>query len=97
MFAHIFNIYSDEINQALVSKCADALPPGGKLVIFGLISHDDQRGPWYAGFMSLYFQVLATGIGNVYPPSRYETWFANAGFSSLAMHTRRQGIFVGTK
>ena len=97
MFAHIFNIYSDEINQALVSKCADALPPGGKLVIFGLISHDDQRGPWYAGFMSLYFQVLATGIGNVYPPSRYATWFANAGFSSLAMHTRRQGIFVGTK
>jgi len=43
------------------------------------------------------FQVLATGIGNVYPPSRYATWFANAGFSSLAMHTRRQGIFVGTK
>ena len=97
LLAHISNIYSDEINQALIKKCADALPKGGKLVIFSLISNDDQTGPWYAGFMSLYFQVLATGIGNVYPPSRYETWFANANFSSLAMHTKRQGIFIGTK
>lgn len=97
LLAHISNIYSDEINQALIKKGADALPKGGKLVIFSLISNDDQTGPWYAGFMSLYFQVLATGIGNVYPPSRYETWFANANFSSLTMHTKRQGIFIGTK
>lgn len=97
MFAHIFNIYSDEINQALVRKCADALSKGGKLIIYGLISHDDQTGPWYAGFMSLYFQVLATGIGSVYPPSRYETWFANAHFASLSMQMPGPGIFVGTK
>jgi ubiquinone/menaquinone biosynthesis C-methylase UbiE len=97
MFAHIFNIYSDEMNQALVKKCADALPKGGKLIIYGLMSHDDQMGPWYAGFMALYFQVLATGVGNVYPPSRYESWFTNAGFSSLTMHTRGPGIFIGTK
>ena len=97
LLAHISNIYSDEINQALIRKCADALPEGGKLVIFSLISNDDGAGPWYAGFMSLYFQVLATGVGSVYPPSVYERWFANAGFSSLAMHTKRQGIFIGTK
>ena len=97
LLAHISNIYSDEINQALIKKSADALSQGGKLVIFSLISNDDQTGPWYAGFMSLYFQVLATGIGNVYPPSVYERWFANANFSSLAMHTKRQGIFIGTK
>ena len=97
LFAHIFNIYSDETNQALVRKAADALPKGGKLILFNLISNDDQTGPWYAGFMSLYFQVLATGTGAVYPPSRYETWFANAGFESLTMHTVGEGIFVGTK
>ena len=97
LLAHISNIYSDEINQALIKKSADALSQGGKLVIFSLISNDDQTGPWYAGFMSLYFQVLATGIGNVYPPSVYERWFANANFSSLAMHTKRQGILIGTK
>ena len=97
MFAHIFNIYSDEANQALVKKCSDALPKGGKLIIYGLISHDDQMGSWYAGFMSLYFQVLATGVGAVYPPSRYETWFANANFTSLTMHTSGLGVFIGTK
>jgi L-tyrosine C(3)-methyltransferase len=97
LLAHISNIYSDEMNQALIRKCGEALPRGGQLVIFSLISNDDQTGPWYAGFMSLYFQVLATGVGNVYPPSVYERWFANAGFSSLSMHTKRQGIFIGTK
>lgn len=97
MFAHIFNIYSDEINQALVRKSAEALPKGGKLVIYNLISDDDQTGPWYAGFMSLYFQVLATGTGAVYPPSRYEAWFANAGFESLIIHTVGEGVFIGTK
>jgi hypothetical protein len=97
LLAHISNIYSDEINQALIRKCGDALPKGGKLVIFSLISNDDGTGPWYAGFMSLYFQVLATGIGNVYPPSVYERWFGDANFSSLTMHTKRQGIFIGTK
>jgi hypothetical protein len=97
LLAHISNIYSDEMNQALIAKCGEALGRGGKLVIFSLISNDDQTGPWYAGFMSLYFQVLATGVGNVYPPSVYERWFANAGFSSLSMHTKRQGVFIGTK
>lgn len=97
MFAHIFNIYSDETNRALVGKSAAALPAGGKLVVYNLISHDDMSGPWYAGFMSLYFQVLATGTGMVYPPNRYEAWFAGAGFRSLAVHTAGEGIFIGTK
>lgn len=97
LFAHISNIYSDETNQALVKKAADALPKGGKLILYNLISNDDQTGPWYAGFLSLYFQVLATGSGAVYPPSRYEAWFANAGFESLAIHTGVEGIFVGTR
>jgi len=97
VFAHIFNIYSEETNQALVEKCADALPKGGKLIVYNLISDDDQAGPWNAGFMSLYFQVLATGTGSVYPPSRYETWFANANFASLTIHTLGEGIFIGTK
>lgn len=97
LFAHISNIYSDETNQALVRKAADALPKGGKLILYNLISNDDQTGPWYAGFLSLYFQLLATGTGAVYPPSRYEAWFANAGFEALTVHAGVEGIFVGTR
>ena len=99
MFAHIFNIYSDNANQALVRKSASALPKDGKLAIYNMVSDDDQTGSWHAGFMSLYFQVLATGTGLVYPSSRYETWFANAGFDALAISTAEWGdtIFIGTK
>lgn len=98
LFAHIFNIYSDETNQALVEKSASALPRGGKLAVYNMVSEDDQSGSWHAGFMSLYFQVLATGSGLVYPRSRYEAWFAKAGFSQLVIDSAEWGdaVFVGT-
>jgi ubiquinone/menaquinone biosynthesis C-methylase UbiE len=97
LFAHIFNIYAADTNRALVEKSAKALPEGGKLVVYNLISEDDETGPWYAGFMSLYFQVLATGTGLVYPPSRYKEWFAGAGFASLDINVTGEGVFIGTK
>ncbi len=98
MFAHMFNIYSDETNQKLVQKCADSLPKGAKLIIFNLVSNDDGSGPLYSAFMSLYFHVLATGEGMVYPPKSYEAWFRNAGFESLVIYPEAsQRIFIGTK
>jgi len=99
LFAHIFNIYSDDANQALVQRAADALPRGGRLAVYNLVSADDQTGPWHAGFMSLYFQVVATGSGFVYPASRYEAWFAKAGFAELTIGTAESGdtYFVGIK
>lgn len=100
MFAHIFNIYSAETNQSVIQKCSDMLKAGGKVVIFNLVSANDQSGPWHAAFLSLYFQVLATGDGFVYPTTCYEAWFSNAGFDSLLVHVdprSGEGIFVGTK
>lgn len=98
LFAHIFNIYSEDTNQRLVQKCAEALPKGGKLVIFNIVSDDNGTGPLDAAFLSLYFLGLATGEGMVYPPKRYENWFRRAGFESLMIETETyQGIFVGTK
>ena len=100
LFAHIFNIYSAETNEAVIRKCADVLQSGGKLIIYNLVSHEDQTGPWHAAFMSLYFQALATGEGFVYPPDSYEKWFEAAGFRSLQVHIGAksgEGIFIGTK
>jgi SAM-dependent methyltransferase len=98
LFAHIFNIYSADTNQMLIQKCADRLPKGGKLVIYNIVSDDNGAGPLDAAFLSLYFHVLATGQGMVYPPKRYEAWFRNAGFESLVIEMETyQGIFIGTK
>jgi hypothetical protein len=100
LVAHIFNIYSSEHNAMLVRKCYDALNDGGKLIVYNLVSADDRSGPWHAGFMSLYFQVLATGEGMVYAPSAYEPWFAAAGFRSLRVEIdpkSGEGVFVGVK
>jgi hypothetical protein len=100
LFSRIFNIYSEEQNRAFVRKAADALPPGGRLVVFpSQVSDDDEQGPLSAAFLSLYFLCLATGEGRVYPPSAYEAWFRDAGFTSLqgTVDELDNAVFVGRK
>ena len=98
MCAQIFPIYSEETNEKLVRRSADSLPAGGTLIVFNGVSNDDGVGPLSAAAHSLYFQVLATGEGIVYPPKSYEPWFREAGFQSLEIvYESSQATFIGTK
>jgi hypothetical protein len=100
LFSRIFNIYSEEQNRSFVRRAAECLPPGGLLLVFpSMVSEDDETGPLSAAFLSLYFLCLATGEGRVYPPSSYEVWFREAGFSSLecTVDEEDDAVFVGRK
>lgn len=98
IFGHIFNIYSEQANQALLHKSAEGLPSGGKVVIYNMVCDDDETGPLSAAIASLYFLVVATGEGMVYPEKDYERWFTDAGFERLSIQREGdEGIFVGTR
>ncbi|HYH99741.1 methyltransferase [Hyalangium sp.] len=100
LFSRIFNIYSEEQNRGFVRRSADSLPPGGLLLVFpSMVCDDDETGPLSAAFLSLYFLCLATGEGRVYPPSSYEEWFREAGFSSLecTVDAGDDAVFIGRK
>lgn len=99
LFAHFFTIWGEAKDRELLKKCHDALPPGGKVIIFNMMQHDDEDGPFSAAVGSPYFLTLATGLGMLYTWSEYERWMREAGFAEVRRHRllRDHGLIVGTK
>lgn len=100
MYCHMFTIYSPEKNQFILHKTADALPRGGKVIIFNMMGNDEDDGPMSTALGSPYFQAIATGEGMLYSWQDYQNWFDAAGFS----HFERtedlpldHGVFIATK
>ena len=45
LFAHMMTIWSLEKDTALLKQAYDALPSGGKVIIFNMMGNDDEDGP----------------------------------------------------
>jgi hypothetical protein len=99
LFAHFFTIWGEAKDRELLKKCFDALPPGGKVIIFNMMQHDDETGPLSAAVGSPYFLAIATGLGMLHTWNEYETWMRDAGFASVRRFRllRDHGLIVGTK
>jgi len=99
LFGHFFPIWSEEQNLALLKKCYNSLPSGGRVVIFNMMQSDDENGPMSAALGSPYFLTLATGGGMLYTWKEYETWMEGAGFLSVqrCLLPRDHGAVIGVK
>lgn len=101
VYCHILTIWSTEKNLVLLKRTYDALPVGGKVVIFNMMGNDDDSGPLSTALGSPYFLAIATGEGMLHPWKDYESALRGAGFT----HIERlqdglpidHGILVGTK
>lgn len=81
LLAHICTIWSPERNTALFRKCCAALPAGGKLLVFNMVTDDGGAGPLMCALGSPYFQAVASGEGMLYSAGEIEGWLLEAGFS----------------
>lgn len=99
MFAHFFTIWGETKDRELLKKCYDSLPSGGKVIIFNMMQHNDESGPFSAAVGSPYFLALATGLGMLYTWDEYESWMRQAGFDAVQRFKllRDHGLIVGTK
>jgi predicted O-methyltransferase YrrM len=99
LFAHFFTIWSKESDCAILKKTFDALPSGGKVLIFNMMQDDDETGPLSAAVGSPYFLTLATGSGMLYTWQEYESWIRDAGFVNVVRQSlpRDHGVVIGTK
>lgn len=85
--------------RELVSRCVEALQPGGQLIICELLVDDAKTGPTDAALMSL--NMLIETWGRNYTAAEYSEWLEEAGLTHV--HTRRfdapsaNGAVIGTK
>jgi hypothetical protein len=99
MFCHFFTIWSGQEDRQLLRKAYDALPAGGKVIVFNMMQRDDETGPLTAAIGSPYFLTLATGKGMLYPWHDYVTWMKEAGFVRVRTQRlpRDHGVVMGSK
>ncbi len=86
LLCHFCTIWSKEKNIELFQKAYDALPTGGKLIIFNQMQDSDRTGPLVAAIGSPYFLTIATGQGMLYTWEEYTSWMQAAGFKDIQKH-----------
>lgn len=80
LFSHQLVIWTPEENTSLLRRAYEALPPGGRVVIFSSISNDAGDGPLMAALDSVYFAAIPAEGGMIYAWEQYESWVKAAGF-----------------
>ena len=99
LLCHFATIWSKAKNLALLKKCHESLPTGGRAIIFNMMQNDSEDGPAGAAMGSPYFLCLATGEGMLYTWREYEDLMREAGFARIDSHRlpMQHGLIVGTK
>lgn len=100
LFCHMFTIWSGDKITSILKKCHQALSEKGKVIVFNMMSHDDEYGPISCALGSPYFLAIATGEGKLHTTSEYQDWFQKAGFSQVEYFEGLpidHGYFVASK
>ncbi|MTD53334.1 methyltransferase domain-containing protein [Amycolatopsis sp. RM579] len=82
LFANQLLIWSAEQNRTLLGKAWQALPAGGKVLIFSAMA-DSPEGPLYAALDNAYFATLPAENSTIYRWDEYEKWLVDTGFREV--------------
>lgn len=82
LYSHIGSIWSRRTNVGVFRRACEALPPGGRFFIFGMVPRDDHSGPLSVTTGSVYFQALASGEGMMHSAVDYADMLREAGFGA---------------
>jgi len=79
VMGHILHDWDLEAKQLLIRKAYDALPPGGRLVVYDAMIDDERRENTFGLLMSLNMLIETTG-GYDYTGADCRGWLIAAGF-----------------
>jgi predicted O-methyltransferase YrrM len=83
LFANQLVIWSPQENLTLLRKAYQALPDGGRVLIFNAFADETGDGPLYAALDNVYFATLPSPSSMVYHWGQYEQWLTDAGFTKI--------------
>jgi len=93
LMANILHMYDADLSKALVTKAVKAVKPGGRIVIHGFCTDEDQTGPMDDTLFSLNIGMLTEG-GRAHPVQEKIEWLEEAGVTDIH-HFRVDAIPTG--
>jgi hypothetical protein len=82
LLSMIMHDWDEERDRTILTKCWQALPTGGVVIISELLVNDEKTGPPPAALMSLNMLIETEG-GRNYTPSEYSRWLRDLGFHDI--------------
>lgn len=83
VFGHVLHDWDDEQRMALLKKAYDALPPGGRVIIYDALKEDTPGSP-ETFLMSLNMRLITHG-GSEYTEAECRSWLTTAGFDQIEL------------
>jgi predicted O-methyltransferase YrrM len=93
----IVHINSFDENRSLIKKCADAMNPGGMVVIQDHVMDEGRTSPDAGVFFALNM-IVATDRGDTYTETEMQSWMRDAGLKDFQrMETYNNAMIIGYK
>lgn len=93
-------IHSNSVqqNEMLIQKCAQAVQPGGQVIVQDFIMDEDRTSPAQGTFFALNM-LVGTDAGDTYTEAEVRTWIEDAGLSRITRKDTSFGtsLIVGKK
>jgi SAM-dependent methyltransferase len=80
--SHIIHAYSEQDVEDIIKRCADALVPGGQVVLHDFFLDDSMTQPVEAALFAVHMLIM-TGIGRSYSVSEVSHWLSTAGLRNI--------------
>ncbi len=93
LMANILHMYDAEMGRALVSKAAKAVKPGGRIIVHGFCTDENQTSPFEDTLFNLNIAMLSEG-GRAHPIKEKINWLEGAGISDIR-HFRIEAVPTG--
>lgn len=94
-FSHLLELFSPEMNLQLVKKSFDALPRGGKLVVYGYATAGEHERTDVMAAALPWLALFAAGACRMYSVGAYQRWLRAVGFSKITVrHDGERTFFL---
>jgi ubiquinone/menaquinone biosynthesis C-methylase UbiE len=93
LLSQIFHAFSIKENKALLTKCRNALNPGGRVVVQEFPINDARTFPPHSALFSVNM-LVGTESGRCYPPGEMKQWLAETGFRDIVVKNLPETVLV---